>query len=341
LAAPVVAPAPKLPAMPVPEPELAPESDDDEDDFHISMTRFQAPPSSPIRGLLEGYSFSSTAPSPMEDIESSNSEGSVVRTPTPPLVSSDPNDIASWSLASANVDMYPHDMPFHSIGMGFGGWDTQSMPIKIEPEDQGWSRAGSPFDFAGSHDIDPETLSLEPGELDTIPFPASALVDALSAANSRASSVSREGSMVSMSARSIRSNLSVALTSRSSLSVATPLPDGHDHHESRRMSVMSHSSSRPHSPHPIILYSPALTPSSMDSDRPFFKSGLAHHYLLDVQTDDMDTDEQIAGVKELEGLLNLGDETEVDVNVPSHSAMLIAPTAARPISIKRPRSPSL
>ncbi|KAG8958958.1 hypothetical protein FRC00_002109 [Tulasnella sp. 408] len=127
-------------------------SGDDEDDFHVTMQQFNAE-SSPVKVEPDTDMLPSTASSPGESHGSS--EGSVVRTPTPPP--SLQNDIATWSLATAQMSSFdaspfPSDAPFHSAGLGFdfGGWDfpgnTNQVAInKGEMEDQGWSRAGTPF----------------------------------------------------------------------------------------------------------------------------------------------------------------------------------------------------
>jgi len=192
---------------------------------------------------------------------------------------------------------------------------------------------------------------MEPMELDNIPFPPSYIHDDVSI-GSISRPMSRAGSLLSVGGASCRSSYSAA----SSPSVASMIRRTYTitdaDVDSRRMSLAS-ASSRPHSPHPIILYSPALTPSSVDSDRPF-KNGLAHRYLaVDVQVDEPELLEQLAAEEEVKGLeadlLDLSDAVDTGDSSseyhPDHPTLAIAfqvvpPTPSQAIRIKRARSPS-
>ncbi|KAG9018925.1 hypothetical protein FRB90_008316 [Tulasnella sp. 427] len=346
-------------------------SNDDEDDFHVTMQHFN-PESSPVKVEQDTEMLPSTASSPGEDHDSS--EGSVVRTPTPPP--SLQNDIATWSLATAQMgafDSFPSDAPFHAsagLGFDFGGWDfpggNQVTISKGEMEDQGWSRAGTPFGarFDGAFLTVPKDsmLTAEPMELDLAPSPASfAEGDSMSVGSSFRSRAGTPWSHAGASSRppsrpvsrcgSVRSTLS-RKSSRSSIIIAkntVPLSDREV--DPRRMSTMS-STSTPNSPRPVILYSPALTPSSVDADGPL-KHGLAHRYLTVAGDEDFDNDmdDEDVDVDELEGLLNL-DGVEEDASVAASAKALMVPPATAnvvstnpvrpvPIRMKRPRSPSL
>ncbi|KAG9049413.1 hypothetical protein FS837_010353 [Tulasnella sp. UAMH 9824] len=340
-------------------------SGDDEDDFHVTMQQFNAE-SSPVKVEPDTDMLPSTASSPGESHGSS--EGSVVRTPTPPP--SLQNDIATWSLATAQMSSFdaspfPSDAPFHSAGLGFdfGGWDfpgnnNQVAINKGEMEDQGWSRAGTPFNarFDGAFLTVPKDsmLTAEPMELDLAPSPASfGEGDSMSIASSFRSRAGTPWSHGGASSRppsrpvsrcgSVRSTLS-RKSSRSSIIIAkntVPLSDREV--DPRRMSTMSTASAGSNSPHPIILYSPALTPSSVDSDGPL-KHGLAHRYLTVTGDEDVEDMDEDVDVEELEGLLNLDGAEDVSSKVlPPAAANVIPTTPVRPVPIrmKRPRSPSL
>ena len=317
------------------------ESDDDDDDFHVTMTRELSPLPRSLKVEDLMAEIDPLACLPFEDGEassSSSSEHSVVRTPTPPA------DIAAWSLSTdSSSTLFDHSMsafgidaPFHSVGLGSfddGGWDAaEGIKVKVEEDqDQGWSRAGTPFGarftgFGSSKSGYDSPLEMEPMELDTIPFPAtpSHVWDSASPTWSRASSacvsraLSRQSSICTM--RSSRSSIVTGL-------VAHQIPHGEDApRESRRLSLAP--SSRSHSPHPVILYSPVT------GDKPI-KSGLSHRYLIDVQTEEVDVDEDavdpVEAAKELEGLLDFGSDDAPVVDLTA---------SVSSIGIKRPRSPS-
>lgn len=345
-------------------------SGDDEDDFHVTMQKFNVESSSPVKVEPDTEMLPSTASSPGEDHDSS--EGSVVRTPTPPP--SLQNDIATWSLATAQMGSFDHspfpsDAPFHSavgLGFDFGGWDfpganTQPQVAinKGEMEDQGWSRAGTPFGarFDGAFLTVPKDsmLTAEPMELDLAPSPASfGEGDSMSIASSFRSRAGTPWSHGGASSRppsrpvsrcgSVRSTLS-RKSSRSSIIIAkNTVPLAERDVDPRRMSTMSTASAGSNSPHPIILYSPALTPSSVDSDGPL-KHGLAHRYLTVAGDEDVEDMEDDVDVDELEGLLNLDGAEDVSAKAlaapPTANIVPTTPVRPVPIRMKRPRSPSL
>ncbi|KAG8903330.1 hypothetical protein FRB99_003433 [Tulasnella sp. 403] len=86
-------PTPLMPSMdmPVVKADVTNESDDDEDDFHVTMNQFSAPTSSPVKIEIE-TDMSTAAPSPMEDFESSDGSSSIPRTPTPSAEEIEPEE---------------------------------------------------------------------------------------------------------------------------------------------------------------------------------------------------------------------------------------------------------
>jgi len=280
------------------------ESDDDDDDFHVTMQEFSDDEDmSPVVKREESTpAFTLAAPSPMDDFDSSDGGYSIARTPTPGL-SSAGHDAAPCRLVDHAWDMFGgfvDESPFHSYsGLTAGGlhaWDSQHM-IKHERADQGWSRAPSP-DFAErAHRLmGPSPLDLSALSSGAV-SPAAYVID-----NSETNTQEGSSSSTRSSLSSASSGLTLSIPTTPSYEVGDPL--------SRRSSAAS----SPLHHHPLILYSPCLSPTA-DMDRPL-KCGLAHRYIFPHE-DAAAEEEKLAEsleVQELERrLLDFGDDSEVDI----------------------------
>ncbi|KAG8992235.1 hypothetical protein FRB94_014647 [Tulasnella sp. JGI-2019a] len=324
------------------------ESDDDEDDFHVTMQEFSDDEdmSAPVIKREESVPPSAfNSLSPIDDFDSLSSDGgaSITRTPTPGLPSTAMAMVAedSWGMFEGyTISEGPFHGPSSSFGLGIHGvpnWDVTPERILMSKQreriNQGWSRAASPEFSERAHRL------MGPSPLDVIEFDA-----VTSAAQSPASCVmdSSETNTQEGSSRSTSRCPSLVL----SVPPTTPLSELTDPMSSasrslsRRSSFASISSSS-HLPHPLILYSPCLSPTVSDVERPL-KCGLAHRYIFPSEDSTSLADDEFMmespEVRELEGLLNLGsDDGEDDASgsVMENKAMSISPLTLTPFNLPR------
>ncbi|KAG8884462.1 hypothetical protein FRB97_004236 [Tulasnella sp. 331] len=322
------------------------ESDDDEDDFHVTMQEFSDDEdmSAPVIKREESIPPSAfNSLSPIDDFDSISSDcgASIPRTPTPGIPSTARALVAedAWGIFDGYTIM---DGPFHSSSLStheVPNWDVSPERILVSKQrervNQGWSRAASPDFNERAHKL------MGPSPLDVIDFDAicSAAPSPGSCVMDSSETNTQEGSGSTSTSRCPSLMLSVPPTTPVSELLdpllAAAASRSASRSASRRSSFASTTSSS--QVHPLILYSPCLSPTVSDSERPL-KCGLAHRYIF--PSEDMSAladDESILEpeVRELESLLNLGSEDGEEDTTMDHKAMSVSPLTLTPFNLPR------